>query len=203
MVSDSEFWNDQFPITKNFSNLTLTHFAARCGVRAKYKQPFVAQSEVTLAHPQLTSTLNPHKYYLNRRGSEVSGLYNATAKWQLRTQASNPCTHTHLQRQRKEIHPHEKIRLPSHLRILFAMVLISMSPYSESGMYTCTSQISLLYYPSSAYPNAGKSFTATHTVYTHTHIHIYTHTHTYTHARPPQRSHQDLEMSSKVSLANV
>ena len=39
-------------------SLTRTRLTARHGIRAKYNQPFVAQSEVALAHPHITLTFN-------------------------------------------------------------------------------------------------------------------------------------------------
>ena len=131
--------------------LTLTHITARrnySNIRAKYNQPFFAQSEVALAHPHLTLTLNL-KYHLNRLPSppqghapEVSGLHDITTKWQLHTRVSNPRTHTLSQRQRKTMHQHAQIRLPSRLRMLFLMLLTGMSLNSDSGVYKSTSQIS-------------------------------------------------------------
>ena len=75
------------------------HFTTRRGMRAKYKQPYVAQSEVTDMY-----LVSPYRYldpnliiaiYLitspsQGRAPEVSGLYDITSKWQLRTRVNNP-----------------------------------------------------------------------------------------------------------------
>ena len=54
---------DQFDVVSGTQHsklltLTRTHLTARHGARAKYNQPFVAQSEVALTHPHSTLTLN-------------------------------------------------------------------------------------------------------------------------------------------------
>ena len=66
-------------------------------MRAKYKQPYVAQSEVTdmyLVSPYLDPNLIIAIYLITSpsqgRAPEVSGLYGITSKWQLRTRVNNP-----------------------------------------------------------------------------------------------------------------
>ena len=82
------------------------------------------------SNPQLQAETLPSP----RCAPEVSRLCDMTAKSRLLTRVGDPCTRTlTTQRQSKAIHQHKQIRLPSHLRILFLMVLISMVPNSYGG----------------------------------------------------------------------
>ena len=66
---------------------------------------------------------------------EVSRLCDITAKWRLLTRVGESYTPLTTKRQSKAMNQHPHIRLPSHLRILFVMILVIMSPNSY-GEYT-------------------------------------------------------------------
>ena len=72
---------------------TLPRIAVRRGIRAKYKQPFVAQSEVTLTHPEP----QPHNSYLNHHHHlrRVARLRSHDLKISLQNGSCTPESVTH------------------------------------------------------------------------------------------------------------
>ena len=76
---------------------------------------------------------------------DVSGLYDITSKWQLRTRVSNACTHMLTQILTRR-HRHAQIIFSSQLWILSIMLLISISPNSCRGGACADTQISTLAY---------------------------------------------------------
>ena len=112
----------------------------------------------------------PHNYHANRhhqcRRFAPMGFQEIMTSLQNGSCAPESVTHARIRfhrRKHKVVHQHAQIRFPSHLRILFLMALISMSPNSDSGEHNAHPKPRPYPSPSSASPNGSHSLQVTHT----------------------------------------
>ena len=111
---------------------------------------------------------------------------------------THACMRFH-RRKHKVVHQHAQIRFPSHLRILFLMALISMSPKSDSGEHNAHPNLALT--PPRALPLPMEVIHCKSR--THARARAHTDTNTYVRARPPQRSRQAPNRSLKAPFRRV
>ena len=119
----------------------------RRGIPAKYKQPFVAQSEVTFTQPHFNNChlnryrhrhraapLRSQKYMpLRQSGGWARGSVTQALIRQCRYKTHRRRHSCRLRDNTQQTHQYTQICLPWHLWVLFHMLLISTLPNSCSG----------------------------------------------------------------------
>ena len=118
---------------------TLTHLSARRGIRARYMQPVIVQSEVIVTilylcirDVHLHHCHHNHRVLALRSRHKMTSFRSGDCARESVKMCSCACTCMHGWKQ-TYICLHTQTRLLSHLGIMLLVLLISMSPNSCSG----------------------------------------------------------------------